>query len=520
MHTLTLTVTHAHTHTRAHTHTHTHTQCSLCLPGFSGNPRDNGQCYSNIPISTAANFSLPANQTTAFSFGPRSDGYFFTHVNVRAGFVVTRGLIDVYISTNHLDVKVILNRDTWTHQLSFRQGVVFLTSSSPINVLGRAQAGSRSIKSVSEFHRALDDSIGVSVSTGKEEESNQKGGRVRRAQQLSSLSSAQNLGLYHFAVDERLSLIIPYQQNGFQSSDFFVTVFAREDSEFVFYYRQDMPRLNLFVFFSIFLCLFMLVSTVFICAYQLLLFILRRRRRQRQKQRQKRRANRPMVKVVVYFGDKKQIMSLSSRKKKTVQPDPEHLKMLDTVTADADTEILKSTSKDREEERNENPMIVIRKAKNSEKRAVNSCDEDCSCSKIGGEIELETREPLAAATAEVASPKDHSSEGQKKRKKYQILLRDDIKHWPMGIEPTADEAVCLSTMLIQLPMTSSANLGGGGGGQLCMGTALLDYPKASLEERESHERRRRRLRFRKRNRLAPAPAPPPNSSSTTNTSQV
>ena len=410
--------------------------------------------------------------------------------------MVARGLIDVYISTDPLDVKVNLNRDTWTHQLSIRPGVNFLTRSAPVNVLGGTQARSRNIKSVNEFHGALDDSIGVSAST-KEELSSQNGKRVQRALQLSSLSSSQDLGLYHFVVDERLSLIIPYRQNDFQSSNFFITVFAREDSQFFFYYRQDLPRLNLFVFFSIFLCLFMLVSTVFICAYQLLLFILRRRRRQRQKQRQKRRANRPMVKVVVYFGDKKQA---TSSRKKNVQPDQEFLQISEGVTANTEVHVFnKSVSKEEEGEMNENPVIVINKAETLKN------DKDCSCGKTGSEIELETREPAAVSLK-------NSSEGQKKRKKYQVLSKDDIKQWPVGIEPTADEAVCLSTVLVQLP-TSSANRGGG---QLCMGTALLDYPKAAFEERKSHERGRKRLRFRKKNRLAPAP---PNSSSTT-TSQV
>ena len=472
---------------------YTHTcaqQCSLCLPGFSGNPRDNGQCYKDIPISATANVSLPANQTTAFSFGPGSDGYFFSNVDVRAVFVVGRGLIDIYISTDPSDVKVNLNRDTWTHQLSFQPGVPFLTSSSPVNILGDAQTRSRSVKSVSEFHRALDDSKSVSALT-KEEPSSQNGGRIRRALQLSTLSSAQDLGLYHFVVDERLSLIVPYRQDGFQSSNFFITVFAREDSQFFFYYRQDLPRLNLFVFFSIFLCLFMLVSTVLICAYQLLLFILRRRRRQRQRERQKRRANRPMVKVVVYFGDKK--VATSSRKGKP-QPDQEFLQISEGLPAG--TEVLKSIPKVAKGEggRNDKPIIVV--SKTDEK-----ADRD---SKTGGEIELETQKPEAV-------PLKSSSEGQKRRKKYQILSTDDIKQWPVGIEPIANEAACLSTMLIQLP-TSSANHGG----QLCTGTALLDYPKAALEEQKSRERERKRLRFRKKNRLVPVP---PNSS-LINTSQV
>jgi hypothetical protein len=420
---------------------------------------------------------------------------------------VARGLIDVYVSTDPSDVKVNLNRDTWTHQLSFQPGVNFLTSSSLVNVLGGgAQARSRSVKSVSEFHGALDDSIDISVST-KEEVSSQDGGRVRRAQQLSSLSSAQNLGLYRFVIDERLSLIIPYREDSFQSSNFYITVFAREDAEFFFYYRQDLPRLNLFVFFSIFLCLFLLLSTVIICAYQLLLFILRRRRRQRQKERRRRRANRPMVKIVVYFGDKKQ--ATSSRKKNT-QPDPdlELLKISEGVPADTEVPVV---SKGEEGERNGNPVIVISKAETLEK-GVN--DKDCSktCSKPDGEIELKPRERVAAV-----SQKNHS-EGQKRKKKYQILSKDDIRQWPVGIEPTADEAVCLSTVLIQLPTTSSANRGGDGGrGQFCMGTALLDYPKAALEDqRKTHERGRKRLRLRKRNRLAPAP----NSSPSINTSQV
>ena len=496
----------------------THTQqCSLCLPGFSGNPRDNGQCYYNIPISATANFSLPANQTTAFSFGPVSNGYPFSNIDVRAGFVVARGLLDVYISTDPSDVKVNLNRDTWTHRLSFRPGVDFLTKSSPANLFDgaqprsrsvkSAQAHSRSVKSVSEFHGALDESNDISELTKEKEEelSGENGGRMRRAQQLSSLSSAQDFGLYHFVIEERLSLIVPYTQNSFQSSNFYITIFAREDSEFFFYYRQDQLRLNIFVFFSLFMCLFLLLSTVIICAYQLLLFVLRYRRRQRRKERQRRRANRPMVKVVVYFGDKNQ--ATSSQKKKT-QPDQELLQIAEGVSADAEVSVV---SKDEERERKGNPIIVINKAETLEKGV---SDKDCSkiCCKAGGEIELEPREPAA-----VPPKNDSMSEGKKKKKKYQILSKDDIRQWPVGIEPTADEAVCLSTMLIQLPVTSSTNHSGRGQ-MICMGTALLDYPKAALEDqRKNHERGRKKLRLRRRNRLAPAPQ---TDTASTNTSQV
>ena len=465
---------------------YTHTQqCSLCLPGYSGDPRDNGQCYRDIPISAAANFSLPANQTTAFSFGPGSEGYFFSNIDVRAAFVVARGLIDVYISTDPTDVTVNLNRATWTHQLSFQPGVNFITRSSPVSVLSDAPARSRSVKSVGESVSASqDDSISVNALT-KGEQNSEDGRLVRRALQLSSISPARDSGVYRFVVDEHLSLIVPHRQDGFQSNSFFITVSAREDSQFFFYYRQDQPRLNLFVFFSIFLCLFILVSTVFIYAYQLLLFCLRRRRRQRERQRQKRRANRPMVKVVVYFGDKKQA---TSRKEKKIRPKQEIFQISEGVSTD--TGIFKSmSSKVAKREGNEKPAVATSKAD----KDVKVVDTNCSCSKAPGEIELETRKTSVP-------PKD-SNEGQKKRKKYQILSTDDIKKWPVGIEPTADDAVCLSTMLIQLP-TSFANRSG----QLCTGTALLDYPKAALEEHKNRERAGKgKLRFRRKNRLAPTP---------------
>ena len=441
-------------------------QCSLCESGYAGNPRNNGQCYRQVISSIVGAFSLPANQTTSFYFGPGSDGYFFSNVDVHAALVVARGILDVYISTDPSDVMVTLNRETWVHELSFQPGVSLVDPSS---------RGRR------ELHhtRRQEDSDQSRKSSDRRQD--------RQGIQHSLLSSSPDVGLYHFVVDDRLSLVVSHDQEDFSSSDYYITVQAEEDSQFFFYYRQDVPRLNIYIFFSIFECLFVLGSTLLVMAYQVGVFFIRRRRRRRERRRRERRANRPLVKLLLYLGEKKRV---STKKKKSV--------LKQTSLPPLEEEKLKSAfdvNKEREQV-NEGKSV-----NGGTKKRVRIADTAYSCSREAGAIELETHSVAGAS-------KDATAVKNKKKRKYQILSPDDICRWPVCIQPTANEVVCLSTVLVQLPSRSKKSLG-----QLCSGTAMFVYPKASFDEQD-RERGKRKLRLRRKHRLAPAPDDPAVSNTT------
>ena len=412
------------------------------------------------------------------------------NVDVRATFVVTHGLLDVYVSTDPSDVTVTLNRETWAHQLTFRPGVNFSIQPSQTNSLTRL----RHAKNLDSW---LD--------------------RQRRAIKYSSVSASQDFGLYHFAVDDQLSLIVSHGQPDFDSSHFFVTVFAREDTRFFFYYRQDLPRLNIFVFFSLFLCFFVLLSSLVVYVYQLGMIVVKQRRRRRRKLRQEQRANRPLVKVVVYFGEKK--LSTTTKKKKAVQ------KLLPTSDGKSiDTAIFKRPSSDvKDMDKKEKPQAksvddgllqsTVEHVENGEKQeAMKRADKSDVTSKMGCVARDEATKEIELVACKGPNPVTDSG-GHKKRKKYQVLSVDDIHRWPVCIEAAADEVACLSTVLVQLP-SSSCRGRDMGAGKLCTGTAILDYPKAMLVDQEL-EKGRKRLKLRRRNRLAPAPG-----TNSTTTSQL
>lgn len=374
--------------------------------------------------------------------------------------MITSGLIDVYVSTDFSDVSVTVDRETWTHQLSFRQGIQFVRSRLVDDTI-EALVQPRSV----EINDRLAEGVGTHGVGEK--------GLERRALQHSSVSPAEDVGLYRFVSDERLSLTVPHEGEGFVSNNFYVTVFARERTQFYFYYRQDSPRLNLYVFFSIFLCYFLLASGAIVSVYELGCLCVRQRRRRLERQRQERRANRPLVKVVVYFGGGEQQPSSLRQAQQLLQTSSRGMA--------ADTGIFKSVAEEKAGRDHKRKPAISRTAKDETVGTENN--------KTAAEIELETHKGLATS-------KD--SDGQKKKKKkYQRLSVDDIQQWPVCIQPTADEVCCLGTMLVKLPSSNGQQ-------QLCTGSALLNYPKATFEER-NREREKRRLRLRRKNRLAPAP---------------
>lgn len=446
---------------------------------------------------------------------------FFSNVDVRASIVVSRGLLDVYISTDSSDVSVSLNRETWAHQLTFRPGV---------NILTRSSVGSLSPEALNRRIRSTTDTL--------QQQQRTSDGRLvidrkTRTLQHSSISPTPGLGLYHFVVDERLTLVVPHNEEDFALSDFFITVFVRENTEFFFYYRQDLPRLNLFVFFCIFNCFFLLSTSLVIYVYRVGNYIVKRRRRRRERARQERRANRPLVKVVVYFGETKQssvsssTMEMTSKRGLRVFGQSSEKNSVDTGVFKSP--LLELVTKDHKEDQVKKKMVVSRShTKTDGDIEVAELADKCTVrgEMAGDGIELETHKTAMEPSMVTKTGKQEAPHKKKKEKKYQILFADDIKEWPVCMQPTADEAVCLSTVLVQLPL-SKVNSGSsssssrrrrrglaGRNGQLCTGSALLDYPKVALEEKEKGEKSRKRLKFMKKNQLAPAPNVLPSSSTT------
>ena len=212
--------------------------------------------------------------------------------------------------------------------------------------------------------------------------------------------------------------------------------------------------------------------------------------------------------MVVYFGEKKQ--STCKRKRQTIATLPETSERKAIVTEGSKSlcEAAKSQdSNDMLEDRRVNTIVscppseVIERC---DKRPVTShAAAQCRSEEMSEGMELETHKGAGIMSTRVVS--------HKKKIKYQILSAADIHVWPVCIAPTADEAVCLSTVLVQLP--SSDKRCRDGGEKLCTGTAILDYPKATLKEQERDKGKKKGLRFRRKHRLAPAP--PTHSTATT-----
>ena len=107
--------------------------------------------------------------------------------------------------------------------------------------------------------------------------------------------------VYHAIAENRLVVVIPFRNPQFQFKTEYFTFLAKKDAKFHFYYRQDPPRLNLVVFFSVFLSSFCMVSCVTLLIWKLLRLYHRTRRAQHRRQRRQERASRPFESVRICF---------------------------------------------------------------------------------------------------------------------------------------------------------------------------------------------------------------------------
>ncbi len=102
--------------------------------------------------------------------------------------------------------------------------------------------------------------------------------------------------VYHSEPNVEQVIVVPNVNLRFQANRQYFTVRAQENSKFYFYYRQDSPRLNLVVFFGVFLSCFCITAVL---VWNLVQAILEWRRSHRRIQEQGLRSNRPFGNVVV-----------------------------------------------------------------------------------------------------------------------------------------------------------------------------------------------------------------------------
>ena len=124
------------------------------------------------------------------------------------------------------------------------------------------------------------------------------------------------------------------------SDNHFFVLFARTESKFFFFFRQDASQLNLPVFIGMFLCSFSLASTFALFGWKVITLLQERARVTRRKNEQDERKSRPYEKVTVFFCPSQVSKADSKERHSMEEPDtrctgPQRLKPFSPVRTNA-----------------------------------------------------------------------------------------------------------------------------------------------------------------------------------------
>ena len=219
------------------------------MEGYHGNPFNNSHCYKEHFINTLYNYTAETNQSLFLAVPPTH--LLYSDIDLRVTLDVERGFIDAYITSDAKAVQVTVG-EYGEHVVSLKPGTVLVEKDSTTSYVTNAGPTS------SDF-------------------------------------------TYHSSTKHKVVVTIPSSSPRFQFEWHYVTVFVHSESKFYFYYRQDPPRLNLIVFFGVFLSCFSFAACITVLVWNIIRAIYNWRTSRQVVQEQHVRASRPFGSVMVYF---------------------------------------------------------------------------------------------------------------------------------------------------------------------------------------------------------------------------
>lgn len=397
---------------------------------------DSSQCYKTQPIiNTVSTFNLSASQTAFLAVPPIS--FLFSDINVRVTIELEVGMMDVYVTDADQAIRVTVGGQG-EHVVSIRSG------------FDQISAGAV------EFLR-LSDSVGQIV--------------------------------HHTVAENRLVVVIPFTHPEFQSKIEYFTFFAKEDTKFHFYYRQDPPRLNLVVFFSVFLSSFCMVSSVTLLVWKLFRVFRRRRRAVHRRHQRQLRANRPFESIRVFFDTSlpapEFCWELDSRCRK---PELKKRRRVPGCAADSvpTLELAELTSESKHTDLKKSGLKKRRVPQRTTDGipTLELAEPTVENKRINLKLK-KRRDPQSATdsvpTLELAQPTSRTER----------MSLSDCGTSPIAVQPTRDGKAVVSTVLIQLPSHGSLSYA------VCTGSTLVDCSSVDGAVRK-------RTRLNNRNKCTPA----------------
>ncbi|KAG7161272.1 Multiple epidermal growth factor-like domains protein 8-like [Homarus americanus] len=260
-------------------------QCAKCKDSYLGNPSNGHQCYRQMNVEkeycldpntqndcNTKPTTLSLGQTVFFAVQPK-----FMNVDIRLILDVTKGGADVYFSTKEDTFVVTVNQSTGQQQVEIdtnypiaeEAGPVMFTAPLKRNFVGTGfdlfDLSSNSIPTTKELV------VNSTQPTITEYHLIEK---VAEGLKTFATVSRSNDILIVRNVSNRLVITLPQHTHDLRSAKFYVVVYGigseREMDTFgSIFFRQDQPRIDLFVFFSVFFSCFFLFLAVCVVVWKI-----------------------------------------------------------------------------------------------------------------------------------------------------------------------------------------------------------------------------------------------------------
>ncbi|XP_047489262.1 multiple epidermal growth factor-like domains protein 8 [Penaeus chinensis] len=260
-------------------------QCSKCKETYLGNPSNGHQCFMQMSVEKEYCLdpyvqnecrnepsSLSQGQTVFFAVQPK-----FMNVDIRLIIDVTKGGADVYFSSRDDTFVVTVNQTTGKHQVDIDSNYPIAEEEAP--VMYTAPLKRNYIGTGFDFFELG----GISLNPKKEMVVNKTQRTITEYHLLEKTAE----GLKTFAtvsrssdilivrnVSNRLVITLPQLQHDLRSAKFYVIVYGignenEVDTYGSIFFRQDQPRIDLFVFFSVFFSCFFLFLAVCVVVWKI-----------------------------------------------------------------------------------------------------------------------------------------------------------------------------------------------------------------------------------------------------------
>ncbi|GAB6023337.1 hypothetical protein CHUAL_008138 [Chamberlinius hualienensis] len=289
-------------------------QCSKCNEYFMGNPTNGHQCYRQMFVDKEYCFD-PKNQdqcgytpnplyqgrTVFFAIHPR-----YMNVDIRVIVDVTKGSADFYFSHKDDTFVVDVNPSTGIHNVTidYKYGIKFPEPFLSSDTYSFLYPNDRRRRSIDPYNRI---SPSPEVSVNVSDRTPQFKLREKMAKGLNTFVTITEQ--FDFVVvrnlKNRLVITLPQAVHDLRNTKFYIVLHSLGSEESptetygTIFFRQDQPRIDLFVFFSVFFSCFFLFLAVCVVIWKVKQAVDLRRARQRHAVEMEHMASRPFAAMLV-----------------------------------------------------------------------------------------------------------------------------------------------------------------------------------------------------------------------------